>query len=103
MIANQPIVTGLPLRFQVLSHRPEAFTQALGAHVVAIDLPRPEIWKRLIATAKSSPGKLTLPVEKKAADGCPWWLAWRPPRFFLGGEEGGDDFCWLPIFLGWSN
>ena len=49
---------------------PFPILMALGAHVVAIDLPRPEIWKRLIATAKSSPGKLTLPVEKKAPGPC---------------------------------
>ena len=86
-IDSQPtIATGWSLRFQVLSHRPEAFTQALGAHVVAIDLPRPEIWKRLIATAKSSPGKLTLPVERRRRTG----LA-ASSIFFAG--EGGDDFC----------
>jgi hypothetical protein len=33
-----------------------------GAHVVAVDLPRPEIWARVIATARSSSGRLTVPV-----------------------------------------
>jgi hypothetical protein len=33
-----------------------------GAHVVAVDLPRPEVWQRVIATARSSSGRLTVPV-----------------------------------------
>jgi hypothetical protein len=33
-----------------------------GAHVVAVDLPRPEIWSRVIRTARSSSGRLTVPV-----------------------------------------
>lgn len=33
-----------------------------GAHVVAVDLPRPEVWARVIATARSSAGSLTIPV-----------------------------------------
>jgi hypothetical protein len=33
-----------------------------GAHVVAVDLPRPEVWARVIATARSSSGTLTVPV-----------------------------------------
>eukprot|EP00913_Durusdinium_trenchii_P032887 g30786.t2 len=43
----------------------------LGAHVVALDLPKPEIWKslgvnrRLISVARRSPGKLTLPLHEK--------------------------------------
>lgn len=34
-----------------------------GAHVVAIDLPRPDIWQRLIDIARRSPGQLTVPVR----------------------------------------
>lgn len=45
---------------------PFPILMALGAHVVAIDLPRPQIWQRLIATARASPGKLTLPLTEKA-------------------------------------
>lgn len=37
-----------------------------GAHVVAVDLPRPEIWARVIATARSSSGRLTVPVPHGA-------------------------------------
>jgi hypothetical protein len=41
-----------------------------GAHVVAVDLPRPDIWARVIATARSSSGRLTVPVPigSKPAD-----------------------------------
>ncbi len=38
-----------------------------GAHVVAVDLPRPEIWARVIATARSSAGRLTVPVPLGSA------------------------------------
>ena len=37
-----------------------------GAHVVAVDLPRPAVWERLIATARDSPGSLTVPVAAPA-------------------------------------
>ena len=33
-----------------------------GAHVIAVDLPRPEIWKRVIAVARNSSGRLSIPV-----------------------------------------
>jgi len=33
-----------------------------GAQVVAVDLPRPEVWARVIATARSSAGTLRVPV-----------------------------------------
>ncbi len=38
-----------------------------GAHVVAVDLPRPEVWARVIATARSSAGRLTVPVPLGAS------------------------------------
>jgi len=38
-----------------------------GAHVVAVDLPRPEIWSRVIRMARSSSGRLTIPVPLDAA------------------------------------
>ncbi|HVQ86657.1 MAG TPA: hypothetical protein VMT88_00595 [Actinomycetes bacterium] len=34
-----------------------------GAHVVAVDLPDPELWQRVLAIARQSPGKLTLPIR----------------------------------------
>ena len=33
-----------------------------GAHVIAVDLPRPEIWHRVIAVARNSSGRLSVPV-----------------------------------------
>ncbi len=36
---------------------------ALGANVIAIDLDRPQIWKRLIDIAKASPGTFTFPLK----------------------------------------
>ncbi|CAE8585659.1 unnamed protein product [Polarella glacialis] len=45
---------------------PFPILMAHGAHVVAIDLARPQIWKRLLATARASPGRLTVPVKAPA-------------------------------------
>ena len=36
----------------------------LGATVVAVDLPRPAIWERLIRIARQSAGKLIMPIKK---------------------------------------
>jgi len=38
-----------------------------GAHVIAVDLPRPEIWQRVIAVARNSSGRLTIPVPTSSA------------------------------------
>jgi hypothetical protein len=35
-----------------------------GAHVVAVDLPDRRIWSRLVAVARSSPGRLSVPVSR---------------------------------------
>jgi hypothetical protein len=35
-----------------------------GAHVVAVDLPDPRIWSRLIDVARSNPGRLSVPVAR---------------------------------------
>jgi len=40
---------------------------ALGANVVAIDLDRPFIWKRLIGIAKKSSGSITFPMKVEQA------------------------------------
>jgi len=40
-----------------------------GAHVVAVDLPRPDVHRRLIDIARSSAGSLTLPVPFGTAIG----------------------------------
>jgi len=38
---------------------------ALGANVIAVDLDRPQIWKRLISIAKKSSGSITFPLKKE--------------------------------------
>ena len=50
---------------------PFEILMSLGANVVAIDLDRPHIWKRLIKRVKASSGTLTFPVKvdpKSCAD-----------------------------------
>jgi len=37
---------------------------ALGANVIAVDLDRPHIWKRLIGLAKKSSGSITFPLKQ---------------------------------------
>ena len=55
-----------------------------GAHVVAVDLPNPQVWSRLIEVARSGPGRLlgagARPVAAGAPDGeiavaagVTWW------------------------------
>ncbi|MFN8169896.1 MAG: hypothetical protein U0S36_14105 [Candidatus Nanopelagicales bacterium] len=46
-----------------------------GAHVVAVDLPRPEIWQRVIAVARATSGRLTVPVPIDAEPVDDEWLA----------------------------
>ncbi len=41
-----------------------------GAHVVAVDLPHPPIWTRLLEVARASPGRLSLPVARPVAAGA---------------------------------
>jgi len=38
-----------------------------GARVIAVDLPRPAIWQRLLDTARRSAGTLLVPVDRDAA------------------------------------
>jgi hypothetical protein len=38
---------------------------ALGANVIAVDLDRPNIWKRLIGLAKKSSGTMTFPLKQE--------------------------------------
>ena len=38
-----------------------------GAHVIAVDLPRPDIWQRVIAVARNSSGRLSIPVPVTSA------------------------------------
>ena len=39
-----------------------------GAHIAAVDLPRPELWRDVLALAERSGGRLTYPVADGAAD-----------------------------------
>ena len=39
-----------------------------GADVAAVDLPRPDLWERLLATARTSAGTLALPVAAEHGD-----------------------------------
>ena len=63
------LTTGLKDRYFVLlgagsAMGPFLVLMALGANVVAIDLDRPGIWKRLIEIARKSAGSLTFPLQK---------------------------------------
>ncbi|MEO8330068.1 MAG: hypothetical protein ABI586_08695, partial [Candidatus Nanopelagicales bacterium] len=42
-----------------------------GAHVVAVDLPDAQSWRRIIAVARQSPGRLTLPVTGRLPTNAP--------------------------------
>jgi hypothetical protein len=42
-----------------------------GAHVVAVDLPRPQLWRRLVEIARGSAGRLSVPVSRWLPDGAP--------------------------------
>jgi len=41
---------------------------ALGANIIAVDLDRPNIWKRLITIAEQSCGTMTFPLKKPQKD-----------------------------------
>ena len=65
---------------------PAALLLRCGATVHAVDLPRPAVWRRLIAVARASPGRLVVPV--RAAHG-------RPPPPGPGPDAGPDTPEWL--------
>ena len=39
-----------------------------GADVLAVDLPRPDLWRRVLTTARSSAGRLSVPVPPGTSD-----------------------------------
>lgn len=43
---------------------PYQILMALGANVIAIDLDRPNIWRRLISIAEQSSGTIIFPLKK---------------------------------------
>lgn len=47
---------------------PYSILMSLGANVIAIDLDRPQIWKRLISIAENSTGTLTFPLKKPQSE-----------------------------------
>ncbi|RKN36232.1 hypothetical protein [Micromonospora musae] len=64
-----------------------------GGEVVAIDLPRPEIWRRLVQTARRHGGRLHLPLRPgSAADGDDRTLA---------AQAGADLLHRLPQVAQW--
>ena len=40
-----------------------------GAHVAAVDLPRPQTWTRLLETARASAGRMSVPVRAEVGPG----------------------------------
>jgi len=70
-----------------------------GAHVVAVDLPRPAIWRRLLETARAGAGRLTVPVSR--------WLPASAPDDEIAAAAGvdlltgtGDLLAWLAALPG---
>jgi hypothetical protein len=72
---------------------PFVVLMALGANVVAIDLDRPGIWKRLIDIARSSSGSITFPmrVEQDSCDNDDELFA----------ASGSNLFTQTPIIKDW--
>jgi hypothetical protein len=80
-----------------------------GARVAALDLPRPEVWRRILDTARAGAGSALLPVEPGAATSShehagadlvsevpavAAWLADLPGRLVLGNyvyADGADN------------
>ena len=42
-----------------------------GADVVAVDLPNPQVWSRLLEVARAGPGRLRVPVSRPVPAGAP--------------------------------
>jgi hypothetical protein len=40
----------------------------LGANVIAVDIPRPQMWQRLISIAENSCGTLYFPIKTKLSE-----------------------------------
>lgn len=66
---------------------------ALGANVVAIDLDRPGIWKRLINIARESSGSITFPMKQKQ-DMC-------KTDDELYAQSGSNLFTETPLIKDW--
>jgi hypothetical protein len=66
-----------------------------GARVAAVDLPSPEIWTRVLATARRSAGALVLPVDGPASDGAADGDA------DLAARAGADLIAEVPAVADW--
>ncbi|HXV91993.1 MAG TPA: hypothetical protein VD813_01740 [Pseudonocardia sp.] len=67
-----------------------------GADVVAVDLPRPALWRGLLTTAREGAGRLHLPVTGAAAGRAPAGAATD-----LGAHAGVDLLGALPALATW--
>src|SRR5690606_6875987 len=70
-----------------------------GAHVVAVDVPRPAVWERLIRTVRESPGRMTVPLGGASREG-----ASRPAPGTdgeLAAAAGVDVVADAPALLDW--
>ena len=57
-----------------------------GAHVVAVDVPAPKVWDRIMATARRSSGRLTVPAGEPGID-----LLTRTPEVAAFVREAAGD------------
>jgi len=64
-----------------------------GAHVVAVDLPRYDIWRRLIELVRGSRGRMTVPVNR--------WLPSSAPDDEIAAAAGADLLTRTPELLAW--
>ncbi|HSK25513.1 MAG TPA: hypothetical protein VK894_01205, partial [Jiangellales bacterium] len=64
-----------------------------GAHVVAVDLPRPAVWERLLTQVRGTPGRLTVPVRRP--------LPADPPDADLLAAAGVDVLSGAPTIARW--
>jgi hypothetical protein len=76
---------------------------SLGANVIAVDLDRPMIWKRLIGLARNSTGTMTFPMKQEqstlktddelyASAGCNLFTHTPVIRDWLMGLYAGQEF-----------
>jgi hypothetical protein len=67
-----------------------------GAHVVAIDLPRADIWTRVLATARAGAGRVSVPVSEGA-----FTARDRPEDDAIAAAAGVDLVRELPEVADW--
>jgi hypothetical protein len=64
-----------------------------GAHVVAVDLPRSEIWSRLIRLVRASSGRMSVPTSR--------WLPSSASDVEIAAAAGADLITHSPDVLAW--